>query len=227
VGLTGQVLEHQHVRLRAVEQPLRDGAVARMQQRALPLEKQQIAALATLIDQRLGGPVHVIGDAVIDGDPPPRDRDARLAGCDEDALATARNADRRALATLFGCDQIILALTPGPHDDAHGHFGKWKLLAKAIAEESQIVGREHFRVIHDHGDGRRLDAGLGNVKELGESAAQVAGAAFVDDAAQHLKQAWHAVNFVQDDQLVALGAQKCVGVLQPHSVGWSFQIEVG
>ena len=51
--------------------------------------------------------------------------------------------------------------------------------------------------------------------------------AFVDDAAQHFKQARHAVNFVQDDQLAALGAQKCVGVLQPHSVGWSFQIEVG
>jgi len=47
--------------------------------------------------------------------------------------------------------------------------------------------------------------------------------ALVNDASQDFKQTRHAVDLIQDDQLVALGAQKAIGVVQPQTVGWTLQ----
>ena len=50
--------------------------------------------------------------------------------------------------------------------------------------------------------------------------------ALVNDAAQDFKETGHAVNLVQNDQLVALGAQKAICVVQAQTVGRALQIQV-
>ena len=55
-----------------------------MEQRALALDPEQLAAAVTAFEhERLGGAGEEVGDDGVDGDPPPRDRDPGLAGRDE------------------------------------------------------------------------------------------------------------------------------------------------
>ena len=93
LGLAGHVAEDEQVRRRAVDQPERDAGVRGMDHRSLPLDEQQLAAaLVPFDDQPLGGAGEEVGDDRIDGDPPPRDRDPRLAGRHEARLDPARRA---------------------------------------------------------------------------------------------------------------------------------------
>ena len=78
------VTEHVAVRRRAVDQPERHPGVRRMEQRALALDEQHLAsAFDPLDDEALRGAGDEVGDHRVDGDPPPGDRDPRLAGRDE------------------------------------------------------------------------------------------------------------------------------------------------
>ena len=62
-----------------------------MGERSLPLDEQQLAAaLVALDDEPLGRAGEEVGDDRVDGDPPARDRDPRLAGRDEARLDPAR-----------------------------------------------------------------------------------------------------------------------------------------
>ena len=88
------------VRRRAVDQPERDARVRGMGERALALDEQQLAAaLVALDDEPLGRAGDEVGDDRVDGDPPARDRDPRLAGRDEARVEPARpRRPRRARA---------------------------------------------------------------------------------------------------------------------------------
>ena len=56
-----------------------------MDERALPLDEEQLSpALGALDDEALGRAGEEVGDDRVDGDPPARDRDARLARRHED-----------------------------------------------------------------------------------------------------------------------------------------------
>jgi hypothetical protein len=83
------VAEDVQVRRAAVDQADGDAAVDRMQDGALPLDPEQVAALAALDDQPLGRAREEVGDDRVDGDPPSRDRDPGLAGRDEHGAETA------------------------------------------------------------------------------------------------------------------------------------------
>ena len=89
--LADLVAEDEGVRGAAVKQAERDAGVRGMEQRALALDPEQLAAAVAAFDhERLGGAGEEVGDDGVDGDPPPRDRDPGLAGRDELALdATA------------------------------------------------------------------------------------------------------------------------------------------
>ena len=78
------------VRGAAVQQPERDAGVGRMQERALPLDPEQLAAALDAFEHELLGRAgEEVGDDGVDRDPPPRDRDPGLAGRDELALDPA------------------------------------------------------------------------------------------------------------------------------------------
>lgn len=51
-------------------------------------------------------------------------------------------------------------------------------------------------------------------------------AVVVDDAAQDIEHARGTVDFVEDDQLPALGAQVSVGIVKAEPVGWAFEIKI-
>ena len=69
---------------RAVVEPERHAGVDRMDERALALDPEELAAaLGPLDDEPLGGAGDEVRDDGVDRDPPARDRDARLAGRDE------------------------------------------------------------------------------------------------------------------------------------------------
>ena len=61
-----------------------------MDERALALQKEQIAACCAFVDQALGSTGDVVRDHMVDGDTPASNRDSRLAGSDKDALAATR-----------------------------------------------------------------------------------------------------------------------------------------
>ena len=62
-----------------------------MGDRSLPFDEQQLtAALVALDDEPLGRAGDEVGDDRVHGDPPPRDRDPRLAGRDEPRLDAPR-----------------------------------------------------------------------------------------------------------------------------------------
>ena len=91
LGLARHVTEHEEVRRGAVDQPERDAGVRGMGDGSLSLDEQQrAAALVTFDDEPLGGAGDEVGDDRVDGDPPARDRDSRLAGRDEARLDPAR-----------------------------------------------------------------------------------------------------------------------------------------
>ena len=61
-----------------------------MDERALALDEEELAATArALDDEPLGGAGEEVGDDRVDRDAPAGDRDARLAGRDEDRLEPA------------------------------------------------------------------------------------------------------------------------------------------
>ena len=72
--------EHQQVRRRAVQQAERHARVGGVEQPALALHEQQVAALGALEHQPLARAGHVVGDHVVDRDPPAGDRNAGLPG---------------------------------------------------------------------------------------------------------------------------------------------------
>ena len=76
----GLVDQHQHVRGRPVEQPERHAGVGGVEERALALDEEQVAALRALVHEPLGGPGHVVGDHVVHGQPPAGDRNPGLPG---------------------------------------------------------------------------------------------------------------------------------------------------
>ena len=90
----GLVHEHERVRRAAVQQAERDARVERVQDRALPLHEQEVSALGPLEHESLGRAGDVVGDHVIDGDAPARDRDADLPGGHEDRALPGRSARR-------------------------------------------------------------------------------------------------------------------------------------
>src|SRR5437868_61198 len=72
------------VRRRAVDQPERHARVRGVQDRALTLDPEQLAAARdALEDELLRGPGEEVGDDGVDRDPPAGDRDPRLPGRDE------------------------------------------------------------------------------------------------------------------------------------------------
>ena len=88
--------EHERVRSAAVEQPERDARVRRVQQRALALDPDELAAARDALEHELlGGAREEVGDDRVDRDPPPGDRDPGLAGRDELARDPAPLAPRR------------------------------------------------------------------------------------------------------------------------------------
>ena len=92
-GRPGLVAEHERVRRAAVDQAERDARVHRMQERALALDPEQLAAALDALDHEpLGGAGDEVGDDGVDGDPPAGDRDPGLPGRDEHASARPRRA---------------------------------------------------------------------------------------------------------------------------------------
>ena len=79
-GRAGLVHEHQQVGRRAVQQPERHAGVGGVEEAALALDEQQVAALGALVHEPLARAGHVVGDHVVDRDPPAGDRHAGLAG---------------------------------------------------------------------------------------------------------------------------------------------------
>src|SRR5204863_6493012 len=74
----------------AVIEAERDARVDGMDERALPLHPEELAAArASFDDEAFGRAGDEVRDDRIDGYPPPRDRDARLAGRDEDRAQAA------------------------------------------------------------------------------------------------------------------------------------------
>ena len=89
------VAEDEQVRRAAVVEAERDAGVDRMDERALALHPEQLAAaLAALDDEALGGAGDEVGDDRVDRDPPAGDRHARLPGRDEDRAARRAAAPR-------------------------------------------------------------------------------------------------------------------------------------
>src|SRR5919204_6559454 len=72
------VAEDERVRRAAVNEPERHPRVDRMEDRALPFDPEQIAALRTVDDEPLRRAGEEIGNHRVDGYPPACDRDARL-----------------------------------------------------------------------------------------------------------------------------------------------------
>ncbi len=85
------VAQHEQLRRAAVVEADSDAGIHRVQDRALPLDPEELAAArAPFDDEPLRRARDEVGDDRVDGDPPARDRDARLPGRNEQrALAAA------------------------------------------------------------------------------------------------------------------------------------------
>ena len=85
-----RVAEDEEMRRRAVDEPERHARVHRVDERALPLDEEQLAAAPlALDDEPLGGAGEEVGDDRVDGDAPACDRDPRLSGRHEDGREPA------------------------------------------------------------------------------------------------------------------------------------------
>src|SRR5438132_31852 len=83
LGPPDLVTENVEVRRASVDQPERHARVDRMQDRALPLDPQEVTSLRALDDQPFRGAREEVGHHRVHGNPPAGDRDAGLAGRDE------------------------------------------------------------------------------------------------------------------------------------------------
>ena len=85
-GRARLVAEHERVGRAAVQQPERDAGVARVQIAPCPSTSSTSPRVGALEHEPLGSARDVVGDHVVDGDAPARDRDADLAGGHEHRL---------------------------------------------------------------------------------------------------------------------------------------------
>src|SRR5919204_6569613 len=86
----GLVAEDVEVRRASVHKPERHARVHRVDDRALSLDPQELAAALVALDHEpLGGAREKVGDDGVDGDAPAADRDPRLACGDEDGAEAA------------------------------------------------------------------------------------------------------------------------------------------
>ena len=99
---SGEVAEDECVRRGAVQQAQSDARVGRMNERALALDKEQLAAAFVAFDdepfRRTG---EEVGDDGVDGDPPARDRDPRLP-CGDELRAQAAGRAARSSSSANG-----------------------------------------------------------------------------------------------------------------------------
>src|SRR5207248_4697964 len=87
LGRARAVAENESVRRGAVDQAKGHSGVGGVDERALTLDEEQLAASALAFDdQALSRASEEVGYHRVDGDPPARDRDPRLAGGDEDGF---------------------------------------------------------------------------------------------------------------------------------------------
>src|SRR5262249_39082941 len=111
-GRAREVTQDERMRRRAVDQAEGDARVRGMEERALTLDPEHLAATGGALDhQLLRGPGGEVGDDRVDGDPPAGDRDARLPGGNEDrpeaatlCLAVELQRDRHLPDRAVGAD---------------------------------------------------------------------------------------------------------------------------
>ncbi len=104
LGLARLVAEDEQVRDAAVEEPERHAGVDRVEERALALDPEELAAArGALDDEPLGGARDEVGDDRVDGDAPAGDRDPRLPGRDED-----RRRGRAARASRSSSSETVI-----------------------------------------------------------------------------------------------------------------------
>ena len=90
LGVPCLVAEDEKMRGASVVQADRHAGVDRVQDRALPLDPEKLPAARTPFhDEPLGRAGDEVGHDRVDGDPPPRDRDSRLARRHEDRALAA------------------------------------------------------------------------------------------------------------------------------------------
>src|ERR671923_1770576 len=128
-----------------------------MRQRTLPLDPEQLPApLGALDDEALGRAGQEVGDDGVDGDPPPRDRDPRLAGRNEDGLQAAVSRGEVKLdGHRFLADRTVRA---DGEDDLRRHLqvlaGRHVEIRRRLAEVAELDAmllreRAELRILAD------------------------------------------------------------------------------
>ena len=132
-----------------------------MEERALALHEQQVAALGALVHEPLGGARHVVGDHVVHRDAPAGDRHAGLAGGDVDRAQAA--LARRAVEL----ERDHLLADHGVRADAVHHAHRGRAAVRALRHGE--VGRRGAQVAQRHAG---AGGGAAQLRVLGELSVQ-------------------------------------------------------